>query len=171
MVLEARPASVRSHCQPTARYKGLLTAGAAHHKLDPAYQKYLAGIVPYECTGTRSKVARILFTAMNTPLMLMFLIMFLRNRGKTADQITRPPFWAAWCFDKGARCSALVHDYVIAPIFGSGRTSSLAHQAVVRKRIEIAMLTDKADECNTKAVESEGPMVKAAEEAVESLAE
>ncbi|KAG0043274.1 hypothetical protein BGZ83_011640, partial [Gryganskiella cystojenkinii] len=171
VVLEARPASVKKFCQPTARYKGLLTTGAAHHNLDPAYQRYLAGIVPYECTGVRSKVARVLFSAMNMPLMMMFLVMFLKNRGKPADQITRPPYWAAWCFDKGARCSALIHDCIIAPIFGSGRSSSWEHQGVVRKRLQVEMLQKKIGEFDKQVIEREGPILKAAEEAVESVAE
>ncbi|KAI8605264.1 hypothetical protein EDD21DRAFT_432748 [Dissophora ornata] len=174
-VLEARPLSVKTHCQPTARYKNLLTSGAAHHNLDPAYQRYLANIIPYECTGVRSKFARILFTAVNTPLMLMFAVMLWRNRGKSADQLKRPPYWAAWCFDKGARFSGAVHDYIVAPVFGSGRCSSVAHQAVVRKRIMAELEDGKTPEeqqkCREARAEKEVAALKMAEQAIETVAE
>ncbi|KAG0355646.1 hypothetical protein BC939DRAFT_456021 [Gamsiella multidivaricata] len=174
-VLEARPLSVKTHCQPTARYKSLLTAGAAHHSLDPAYQRYLAGIVPYECTGLRSRIARSIFTVVSSPLMIMFAIMFWRNKGKSADQLKRPPYWAAWCFDRAARFSGGMHDYLIAPIFGSGRRSSPAHQAIVRRRIQDTMEEAKSlgqlQQQREVEVEKESKALKMAEKAVESVAE
>ncbi|KAF9216715.1 hypothetical protein BGZ59_008436 [Podila verticillata] len=175
-VLEARPLSVRSHCQPTLRYKNLLTSGAAHHNLDPEYQRYLAKIVPYECNGVRSKMARALFITINVPVMLMFAVIVLRNRGKPVDQMKRPPYWAAWVFDRASRMSAAMHDYFIMPVFGSGRRSTEAHQAVVRKRIEERMRNkpDLAEQqaCREKEEEAGGPRsVKAVQDVVESAAE
>ncbi|KAF9426339.1 hypothetical protein BGZ94_006654 [Podila epigama] len=134
-VLEARPVSIKANCQPTARYKNLLTAGAAHHHLDPAYQRYLAEIVPYECNGWRSKIARVLFLALSTPTLLFFAALVLHNRGKPEEKADRPPFWVAWTFDKLGRMSTLIHDYAIMPLFGSGRCSTTAHQELMRKRI------------------------------------
>ncbi|KAI1295220.1 hypothetical protein EDD11_007948 [Mortierella claussenii] len=174
-VLEARPLSVKTHCQPTVRYKNLLINGAAHHNLHPTYQRYLANIVPYECIGVRSKVARIIFGVLNSPVMLMFAFMFWRNKGKSADQLQRPPYWMAWSFDKGTRISSLTHDYIIAPIFGSGRCSSVAHQAVVRKRIQDALKEGKTAEehrrCREAEVEKENVALKLAEQAAETVAE
>ncbi|KAG0081431.1 hypothetical protein BGZ93_002706 [Podila epicladia] len=175
-VLESRPASVKSHCQPTLRYKNLLTSGAAHHHLDQEYQTYLAKIVPYECDGVRSKVARVLFTAFNMPMMLLFAAIVFRNRGKPVDQMQRPPFWAAWMFDKAARMSTAVHDYLIMPVFGSGRRSTEAHQAVVRKRIEDQMRERpnlaEQQACREKEEEAGEPRsVKVVQDAVESVAE
>ncbi|KAG0207151.1 hypothetical protein BGX28_001541 [Mortierella sp. GBA30] len=172
-VLEARPLSVKSHCQPSARYKNLLTSGAAHHNLDPDYQAYLAKIVPYECTGVRPKMARVLMMTVNSPIFVMFAIMIWRNRGKPADQLQRPPYWAAWCFDKASRLSGFVHDYMMAPVFGSGRSSSVAHRAVVRKRIEMELREGKSageQRGSREAGMEENAALNSAEKVVKSVA-
>ncbi|KAF9922680.1 hypothetical protein FBU30_007212 [Linnemannia zychae] len=174
-VLEARPISVKAFSQPTARYKNLLTSGAAYHKLDASYQNYLANIVPYECIGVRAKVARVLFTLVNSPMIVLFAIIVLRNRGKPAEEHTRPPYWAAWVIDKGSRFSAAVHDYLMAPIFGSGRSSTPAQQAIARRRIQESLQSAKSGEelqksCEAKA-DKEPALVKAAEKIVETAAE
>ncbi|KAF9123852.1 hypothetical protein BG015_005234 [Linnemannia schmuckeri] len=174
-VLESRPVSVKSHCQPSARYKNLLTSGAAHHKLDPSYQNYLANIVPYECTGVRSKIARVLFTLINSPMILMFAVIVLRNRGKPVEQHTRPPYWAAWVFDKAGRLSATIHDYMVAPIFGSGRCSSPQQQVITRMRIQESLKVPLSEEehqkCREAEADKEPEVLKAAEKVVESVAE
>ncbi|KAF9958224.1 hypothetical protein BGZ72_000687 [Mortierella alpina] len=174
-VLEARPLSIMSHCQPSARYKSLLTAGAAHHNLDPAYQDYLARIVPYECTGVRSKLGRVLFMGVNAPILMMFTILFWKNKRKSKEESQRPPYWTAWCFDKASRFSSVVHDFLVAPVLGSGRCSSVAHQALLRKRIELQLSDGKSkaeqQKCREAEVDKESPALKMAEEAAESVAE
>ncbi|KAG0293576.1 hypothetical protein BGZ96_002621 [Linnemannia gamsii] len=174
-VLESRPVSVKTHCQPSARYKNLLTSGAAHHHLDASYQNYLANIVPYECTGVRSKVARVLFTLINAPMILMFAAIVLRNKGKPVEQHTRPPYWAAWAFDKFGRLSAAIHDYMVAPVFGSGRCSSPQQQALMRMRIQASLNIPLSEEehqtCREAEADKESGVIKAAEKAVESIAE
>ncbi|KAF9355856.1 hypothetical protein BGX26_006043 [Mortierella sp. AD094] len=174
-VLEARPLSVRSQCQPSLRYKNLLTAGAAHHNIDLAYQQYLAKIVPYECVGLAPKTGRALYVAVNTPMLFFFILMVARNMGRSADQQIAPPFWAAWCADKTSRISGMIHDYLVAPIFGSGRHSSPAHRLLVRQRIEQELQRDKSLEQHQKCMEAEaekeGTALKMAERAAETLAE
>ncbi|KAF9904134.1 hypothetical protein EC991_003011 [Linnemannia zychae] len=174
-VLESRPASVKTHCQPSARYKNLLTSGAAHHHLDASYQQYLANIVPYECTGARSKIARVLFTAISSPMILLFAVIVLRNRGKPVEQHTRPPYWAAWIFDKVGRLSAAIHDVLIAPVFGSGRCSTPQQQVITRKRIEellkLPLSEEEHQRCREAEADKEPAPLKAAERVVESVAE
>jgi hypothetical protein len=174
-VLESRPVSVKTHCQPSARYKNLLTAGAAHHHLDTSYQEYLANIVPYECTGVRSKVARVLFALINAPMILLFAGIVLRNKGKPVEQHTRPPYWAAWVIDKSGRISAAIHDYMMAPIFGSGRCSSPQQQVLTRMRIQAALKMPLSEQerqtCREVEADKEPGVLKAAEKVVESVAE
>ncbi|KAF9104527.1 hypothetical protein BGX27_010056 [Mortierella sp. AM989] len=174
-VLEARPLSVRSQCQPSLRYKNLLTSGAAHHNLDPAYQRYLANVVPYECVGFRSKAGRIVYVIFNTPMLLFFMFMVFRNGNKPADQRKAAPFWTAWCIDKTNRLASVMHDYLVSPLFGSGRHSSPMHRLLVRKRIEDELKKDKTLEqhqkCMDAEVEKESTILKAAEQAAETLAE
>ncbi|KAF9178806.1 hypothetical protein BGZ51_005242 [Haplosporangium sp. Z 767] len=175
-VLESRPVSIKSHCQPSARYKNLLTAGAAHHNLDPAYQSYLARIVPYECVGIRSRMARMIFMVVNMPTIAAFAILLWRNKGKTSEQLTRPPYWIASMFDKASRFSAVVHDYIVAPIFGSGRCSSVEHHIKMRKKIELELKEHKTRAEQQKAREdevdkTEGPALKLVEKTIESAAE
>lgn len=170
-VLESRPLSVKTHCQPSARYKNLLTSGATHHHLDASYQHYLANIVPYECTGVSSKIARVLFMAINSPIFAMFMIMVFRNRGKPVEQHTRPPYWAAWGFDKASRMSSMLHDYMVAPIFGSGRCSTPQQQIITRRRIEEALKIPATEEEHQKCREAEADKEPAALKAAERIAE
>ncbi|KAG0248501.1 hypothetical protein BG011_010211 [Mortierella polycephala] len=176
-VLEARPLSVKSHCQPSARYKNLLTSGAAHHGLDPAYQSYLARVVPYECVGIRPRMARVIFMAVNTPIIFAFAMMFWRNKGKTPDQMTTPPYWIASMFDKASRFSAAVHDCIMEPIFGSGRCSSVEHQIKMREQIALELKdhsktrTEKQKAREDEVDKAEGVALKVVEKTVESAAE
>ncbi|KAG0341349.1 hypothetical protein BG004_006056 [Podila humilis] len=179
-VLEARPTSVKAKCQPTLRYKNLLTAGARFHNLDPAYQRYLAHVVPYECDGVRSKTGRVIFTAFNLPMVLLFAAIVFRDRGTPVEKRTRPPFWTAWIFDKAARFSTMIHDYLVMPIFGSGRCSTPGHQAVVRKRIEDELkkvedgkedLVAVQQKCENDDEAKDSEAVKAVKDTIESLAE
>jgi hypothetical protein len=175
-VLEARPLSVKSQCQPSARYKNLLTAGAAHHQLEPSYQRYLEGIVPYECVGLGPKTARILLGLVNFPVIIVFgIIIFMRSRPNPAIRPRPPPFAVAWIIDKFSRYSNMIHDNIIAPIFGSGRHSSEKQLVVMRKRVQ-AQLEDGKTASEHQAsreaeADQEGPALKIAEQAVESVAE
>ncbi|KAG0201225.1 hypothetical protein BGX28_005903 [Mortierella sp. GBA30] len=174
-VLTARPLSISTRCQPSARYKSLLTAGAAHHNLDPAYQEYLLRILPYECTGLRSLLARLVFVIFNIPMLLAYTLLLKRNKGVPADQRIPPPYWMAWYFDKASRFSNAAHDNIVAPIFGSGRCSTLAQQAVIRKRIDEELRSRKTQEqhqeCQEREAEKEPELMKVAEKIVESTAE
>ncbi|GJJ77687.1 hypothetical protein EMPS_10046 [Entomortierella parvispora] len=170
-VLIARPLSIKTQCQPSARYKNLLTSGAAHHGLDPAYQRYLSSIVPYECAGSRSRLARSVFMVFNLPMILAFYILVRRNVGKPIEKHTQPPYWLAWYFDRSFRFSNVAHDYVIAPLFGSGRCSSLEQQALTRKRIQESLAQNNVlPEKEQRAQEEEPKVVKFVEKVVESTA-
>ncbi|KAF9358452.1 hypothetical protein BGX26_001736 [Mortierella sp. AD094] len=145
-VLATRPLSIKSQCQPSPGYKNLLITGAAHHNLDPAYQDYLAHIVPYECTGAPSFLARRVFQVFNLPLLLAFKLLVRHNKGKPANQHSQPPYWIAWCFDKASRFSNAAHDYLIVPILASGRCSTIGNQVYTRKRIEAELARVKKED-------------------------
>ncbi|KAF9579229.1 hypothetical protein BGW38_004596 [Lunasporangiospora selenospora] len=170
-VLEARPKSIRSHCQPSARYKSLLVTGAAYHNIDPAYQRYLSQVVPYECTGLKAKMGRVVFSIANLPMLIFFFGM--GNRGKRPEDLTKPPYWAAWTQDKMARFSATLYDNVIGPIFGSGRSSTRAQQRLAWRQInaEMDVSLKELDVKARQSLDQEPLILKAAEELVESTAE
>ncbi|KAF9429029.1 hypothetical protein BGZ76_001950 [Entomortierella beljakovae] len=145
-VLVAGPATIKSRCQPSLRYKDILVAGAAHHGLDQVYQDYLARIIPYQCSGTRSKLAKLVFMIFNFPMIIAWRLVLRVNRGRPADKHIPPPFWLAWYFDKASRFSNKTHDLFIAPIFGSGRCCTREQLAIVRKSIEAGIAAKKAQE-------------------------
>ncbi|KAG0361548.1 hypothetical protein BG005_007967 [Podila minutissima] len=149
-VLDARPLSIKTRCQPSARYKNLLTAGAAYHNLDPAYRRYLATIVPYQCSGLRSRFGQSLFMVFNLPMLIAFALLLRRNKGLPAHLHTQPPFWMAWYFDKASRFSNAAHDYIVAPLLGSGRCSTDARAALTCKMIEQELAEKKAVELEAK---------------------
>lgn len=143
-VLDARPLSITTRCQPSTRYKNLLTAGAAYHNLDPDYQRYLATIVPYECSGLRSRFGQSLFTVFNLPMLIAFALLLRRNKDLPAHLHTQPPFWMAWYFDKASRFANAAHDYIVAPLLGSGRCSTDTQAALMCKKIEQELAEEKA---------------------------
>ncbi|KAF9112659.1 hypothetical protein BGX27_003004 [Mortierella sp. AM989] len=112
-ILVARPTAIRTRCQPSLRYKNILVAGAAHHGLDPIYQDYLMKIIPYACTGLRSKVAKSVFFIFNIPIVIAFALLIRVNKGRPADQHVQPPFWMVWYFDKASRFSNTAHDFIV----------------------------------------------------------
>ncbi|KAG0048734.1 hypothetical protein BGZ83_006337 [Gryganskiella cystojenkinii] len=169
-VLTARPLSIKTQCQPSARYKNLLTAGAAHHNLDPEYQMYLSSIVPYECSGRQSRIARAIMSVVNMPMVLAFSFLVRRNKGKPIEQHTPPPYWMAWYFDKANRFSNAIHDYVVAPILGSGRCSTREQQILTRKKIEETRVLEERQKQSERQAEQEPEIVKAVEQVFESTA-
>ncbi|KAI1312987.1 hypothetical protein EDD11_002808 [Mortierella claussenii] len=174
-VLLARPLTIRAQCQPSPRYKNLLTAGAAHYNLDPAYQAYLTRLIPYECVGVRPKLARLMFMIFNVPMMIGFAFLLRFNKGRPVDQHLQPPYWMAWYFDKATRFSNTAHDWFVAPILASGRSCTLTHAVKVRERIEMELRQDKSQAEHQarqeKEAEKDSKAVKAAATTIESVAE
>ncbi|KAF9953291.1 hypothetical protein BGZ65_004773 [Modicella reniformis] len=172
-VLAARPKALTTRSQPSLRYKNVLTAGAAHHNLDPAYQDYLATIIPYRCKGLRSRLASLLFMIFNVPQLIAFAFILRRNRGKPAPECTQPPFWMAWYYDKASRFSNSAHDYIVAPILGSGKSSSQPEEARKETNYVLEQVTTREEYQATceKEAEKEPSVMKAVEKMVETLAE
>ncbi|KAK3811392.1 MAG: hypothetical protein JOS17DRAFT_496802 [Linnemannia elongata] len=81
-VLLARPKSIKPYCQPSLRYKTLLTTGARHHNLHPNYQESLARIVPYTCQSPSALHAKRTFRVFNLPLEWIFGRIVGLNKGK-----------------------------------------------------------------------------------------
>ena len=61
------------YAQPSARYLGLIKAGAAEHDLPVSYQEYLAQIRTYTITTTRQKVGKVIFLTLWVPWVLLTL--------------------------------------------------------------------------------------------------
>ncbi|KAK5797224.1 hypothetical protein F5H01DRAFT_358879 [Linnemannia elongata] len=144
-VLLARPKSIKPHCQPSQRYKTLLTNGARHNNLHPHYQESLARIVPYTCQTPSALRSKRMFRVFNLPLEWIFGKIIRLNQGREGkeDQI-RPPFWMAWVFDKACRFSGWTHDWVFVPVVGvSGRCLDEGEMEVMRKQIEKALDEEK----------------------------
>jgi hypothetical protein len=138
--------------------------------MDPAYQRYLSSIVPYECTGPRSQVARVILTIFNLPMLLAFAWMLRRNKGKPIEKRTPPSYWLAWYFDKASRFSNAAHDYLVSPILGSGRCSTVERQILTRTKIqETLALEDRQKEMERQA-EEEPEVIRMVEQVVETTA-
>ena len=103
----------------------------------------------------------------NLPVVLAFWILMRRNKDKPIEKHTQPPYWLAWYFDKAHRFSNAVHDYLVAPLLGSGRCSTQEQQVLTRKRIQKTMALDIPQDAQA---EQEPELVKLVEKVVESTA-
>lgn len=90
-----------------------------------------------------------------------------RNKGKPIEKHTQPPYWLAWYFDKASRFSNSVHDYLVAPLLGSGRCSTEEQQVLARKRIQKSLASNVQQDGQAN---QQPEVVKLVEEVVESIA-
>ncbi|ERS95701.1 hypothetical protein HMPREF1624_07776 [Sporothrix schenckii ATCC 58251] len=68
-----RPRPDPEYAQPSQRYLGLLTSGAADHELPQAYQDWLASLHPYTITSRRQAIGSVLLQAAALPFLLLVL--------------------------------------------------------------------------------------------------
>jgi hypothetical protein len=61
------------YAQPSARYLGLIQAGAEEHELPVSYREYLAQIRTYHITTSRQKVGKVIFLILWVPWILLSL--------------------------------------------------------------------------------------------------
>ncbi|PLN78732.1 hypothetical protein BDW42DRAFT_174249 [Aspergillus taichungensis] len=107
------------YAQPSARYLGLITNGAAEHDLPASYRRYLARLPPYRAATVRQKIGRAVFVAVWAPLFLPILILkqvFAGPDGRSPawlvgyERLVLPSMW--WSYD-----------HVFFRIFGDGERS------------------------------------------------
>ncbi|KAF9920119.1 hypothetical protein FBU30_010099 [Linnemannia zychae] len=114
-VLLARPSSLKSCCQPSMRYKSLITTGAQFHDLDAKYQHSLARVN----WGKDNRDA---------------------EGRKIVVEYRQPPYWMAWMFDKAYRFASWAHDWILMPVVGvSGRCLGDKEMQAMRLRVAMAL--------------------------------
>lgn len=93
--------------QPSKRYLGLLTSGAAEHSLPASWQQYLAQLRPYTITQRRQRLGAAFYTVVFYPLfIIMFALanIFCDEQGRAAPwvlKIQMAVHGAAWTmYDK-----------------------------------------------------------------------
>lgn len=111
----------RGWSQPSARYLGLLVAGAKEHGLPREYQTWLANLQTYSLGGWRQKFGKTLFEAMWSPWVVAGVLLE-RN---SVDAKGRIPGWVnrlvGW-LDLGIWLS---HDILFKYIAGDGERTSM----------------------------------------------
>ncbi|RMJ28652.1 hypothetical protein PHISP_00509 [Aspergillus sp. HF37] len=114
-----RPPGVRpdpSHAQPSPRYLGLITAGAAEHGLPLAYRDYLAQIRPYRVTTSLQAIGRLLFAGMWAPSIILTMVLSRACAGPDG----RSPAWLVVVSDLMLRVMWWSYDAVFVRVFGEG---------------------------------------------------
>lgn len=107
------------YAQPSARYLGLITNGAAEHDLPVSYRRYLARLPPYRASTVRQKVGRAVFIAVWAPLFLPILIL----KQVFAGPDGRSPAWLVWYEQLVLPSMWWSYDNVFFMIFGDGERS------------------------------------------------
>ncbi|KAJ6179722.1 hypothetical protein N7519_010183 [Penicillium mononematosum] len=104
------------YAQPSARYLGLIKAGAAEHDLPVSYREYLAQIKTYHITTTRQKIGKVIFLAMWAPLLILTLMLSRVFAGPDG----RMPPWLVALANIVFSCVWNSYDCFFAPVFGDG---------------------------------------------------
>ena len=105
-----------SYAQPSARYLGLLTTGAAEHSLPAEYRSYLQQIRPYRKTTRPQLVGAFIFMAIWGPVvasLFAMIALFQNEKGRSPPWLTRysaAVFGAVW----------KSYDVAFRPVFGEG---------------------------------------------------
>ncbi|PYI30632.1 hypothetical protein BP00DRAFT_398143 [Aspergillus indologenus CBS 114.80] len=104
------------YAQPSARYLGLIRAGAAEHNLPRAYRAYLAGIRPYRITTLRQRAGQVVFLAAWGSV-----VMGLIGLGRAlAGPDGRHPGWLVRAQDAVFGAMWRSYDSVFVGVFGDG---------------------------------------------------
>ncbi|KAL1895878.1 hypothetical protein Sste5346_004975 [Sporothrix stenoceras] len=106
------------YAQPSKRYLGLLTSGAADHELPQAYQDWLGSLQPYTITSRRQTIGSILLIITALPFLLIILgVNWLpRRKGSTGRMSPAMVIVIGSIF----RSVWWVYDHVFHPVFGDG---------------------------------------------------
>ncbi|KAI0175729.1 hypothetical protein GGR52DRAFT_326697 [Hypoxylon sp. FL1284] len=109
-----RPES--GYAQPSARYLGLIRAGAHEHYLPDDYRAYLARLQPYRATTWRQEVGRWLMLLLAAPLVALTVAL---GRVFARDDGSAPP-WLAAASALLMNLIWIAYDKVFKPLFGDG---------------------------------------------------
>ncbi|CAK7237110.1 hypothetical protein SCUCBS95973_009836 [Sporothrix curviconia] len=106
------------YAQPSARYLGLLTAGAAEHELPQAYQDWLASLQPYTITSRRQTIGSLLLILAFLPFILVLVAVNWLPKKKGSTGRMSPAMMVAM----GAFFKSIwwLYDHVFKPVFGDG---------------------------------------------------
>lgn len=116
---KGRPPGARPdpyHAQPSPRYLGLITAGAAEHSLPLAYRDYLAQIRPYRVTTSLQAIGRLLFAGMWAPSIILTMVLSRVCAGPDG----RSPAWLGVLSDLMLQVMWWSYDAVFVRVFGEG---------------------------------------------------
>ncbi|CAK7210816.1 hypothetical protein SBRCBS47491_000906 [Sporothrix bragantina] len=115
-VMRGRPDP--DYAQPSKRYLGLLTTGAAEHELPQAYQDWLASLQSYTITSRRQTIGSILLVVASLPFILIILaVNWLPKKKGSTGRMSPAMAVAMGAFFKGIWW---MYDHVFKPIFGDG---------------------------------------------------
>ncbi|RAH67057.1 uncharacterized protein BO66DRAFT_413854 [Aspergillus aculeatinus CBS 121060] len=115
------------YAQPSARYLGLIRAGAAEHNLPRAYRAYLAGIRPYRITTRRQRVGQVAFLAAWGPV-----VMGLIGLGRAlAGPDGRHPGWLVRAQDAVFGAMWRSYDSFFVRVFGDGERTDTRYRCPV----------------------------------------
>ncbi|KAJ3044720.1 hypothetical protein HDV00_001124 [Rhizophlyctis rosea] len=118
---------------PSLRYLNLLRDGAREHGLNPDYIAYLDAYPHYQSTTLRQKAGGVVFLGM---FGWVYITYFSIAVGLGRMKI-RMPKWSAQLLDGVSEFAWVVHNWVLAPVFGSGgRTIGVSDRKAVGSKKE-----------------------------------
>lgn len=132
----------RNYAQPSSRYLGLLTSGAAEHHLPDEYREYLAQIRPYTITSMRQKIGKALLLAMWAPPLLA-MVSFTKV---VADDKGMAPKWYTTCMDFLFRGMWASYDGFYRKLYGDGERTVEGEQRSLIVQAEEDMMPLYVDE-------------------------
>ncbi|CAK7272350.1 hypothetical protein SEPCBS57363_005086 [Sporothrix epigloea] len=123
------------YAQPSRRYLGLLTTGAAEHELPEAYQDWLASLQPYTVTTWRQTVGAVLLLLAGLPFLLIILaVNWLPRKKGSTGRMSPGMMVATGAFFRGIWW---LYDHVFFPIFGDGERTEKKEDDAAAGRGEV----------------------------------
>ena len=105
--------------QPSPRYLGLITTGAAEHSLPSSYQEYLNSLEPYKKTERRQTVGGVLFAVAWAPAILS--MMWIRQL--FSDKDGSSPEWVVNYMNAVVKGAWFTYDGIWKKVWGNGEVT------------------------------------------------
>jgi hypothetical protein len=121
------PKGQRTDLHPSVRYATLILDGAIQHSVSSSYVAFLETLPRYQCARIGPKIGRVAFlftmALVGWPLVVA-LILSTIVMPKRKGEPRSIPLWGHRAMSKFIRLGWWSHDYIFAPVFGTGCRSS-----------------------------------------------
>lgn len=123
----------QGRAQPSARYLGLIAAGAAQHDFPLSYRNHIARYRPYQTSSVRQRIGRTLFTSLWIPIVFTVFGIARVAQGPGG----RSPAWSAALGETLFTVMWWTYDRVFSHVFGDGESTVEEAAKVMEVKVKV----------------------------------